>query len=142
MPNPNNPLGLDLDTMYEPTDVEEQVFDLLTAYLPAHLKITPQKAAKKAHSFFPHHCLGEDDDYYPRQFLCEFWEVMFRIAPQLEYQGKPMQRYIALHKALQELPEVFIQGRYRVWQDKPYFGMELHERWSRMSSPDKYTDKY
>lgn len=64
---------------------------------------------------------------------------MFRIAPQLDHQGQPMQRYIALHKALQELPEIFI-GDYRVWQDRPLFNMELHERWSRMFiHPDKYT---
>lgn len=34
MATTNNPLGLDLDTMYEPTDTEENVFDLLAAYLP------------------------------------------------------------------------------------------------------------
>lgn len=139
MATTNNPLGLDLDTMYEPTDIEEKVFDLLTAYLPPDSTITPQQAADKANSFFPYSCLGENDNYYPRQFLGEFWEVMFRIAPQLDYQGQPMQRYIALHKALRELPDIFM-GDYRVWQDRPLFSMELHERWSRMfTHPDKYT---
>lgn len=130
-----NPLGLDLETMYEPTDVEEQVFGLLTAYLPPDSTITPQQAAHKVHSFFPHDHVGENDDNAPCQFVGEFWELMFRIAPQLDYQGEPMQRFIALNKALRELPEIVIfvwSGYSRVWQDRPLFGVELHERWSRM----------
>lgn len=43
MATTNNPLCLDLDTMYEPTDIEENVFDLLTAYLPPDSTITLNK---------------------------------------------------------------------------------------------------
>lgn len=42
MATTNNPLGLDLDTMYEPTDIEENLFNLLTVYLPPDSTITPQ----------------------------------------------------------------------------------------------------
>lgn len=59
---------------------------------------------------------------------------MSQFTPQLDYQGEPMQRFIALNKALRELPEIVIfawSGYSRVWQDRPSFGVELHEKWSR-----------
>lgn len=54
MATTNNPLGLDLETMYEPTDVEQNVFDILAAYLPTDSTTTPQQAADRVNSLSSH----------------------------------------------------------------------------------------
>ena len=66
---------------------------------------------------------------------------MFRIVPQLDYRHETMQHFIALVKALRNLPETIVirdEGNYDgqpVWRDSLYFGPMLPERWNRMSFP-------
>lgn len=135
-----NPLNLDLESPHEPSKVEHAVFTLLATYLPETSPITANQAAEQVDDLVPSHHQSPEEEKYVQttgDFLFEFWELMFRIAPQLNYQHEPMQRFIALVKALRTLPETkLIQdaGIYDgepIWRSGFYFGPMLHERWNR-----------
>lgn len=122
--------------------MEHAVFSLLTTYLPETSSITPKQAAEQINALLPSHCPGpKEEKQSTASFLFEFWELMFCIAPQLDYQQEPMQRFVALVKALRGLPETIViqdGGVYDgqpIWRDGLYFGPMLHERWNRMSFP-------
>lgn len=136
----SNPLNLDLESPHEPSNIEHAVFSLLATYLPETSSTTPNQAAEQVNALLLSHRPGpKEEKQSTASFLFEFWELMFCIAPQLDYQHKPMQRFIALVKALKNLPETIViqdGGIYdgqSVWRDGLYFGPTLHERWNRMS---------
>lgn len=135
----SNPLKLDLESPHEPSNTEHAFFSLLTTYLPQTSSITPDQAADQINALLPsHRPEPKEGKQSTASFLFEFWELMFCIAPQLDYRHEPMQRFIALVQALRNLPETIIiqdEGKYDgqpVWRDGLYFGPMLHERWNRM----------
>lgn len=135
----SNPLNLDLESPHEPTNNEQAIFSLLTTYLPETSTISPDQAADQINARLPDHRPGcKEEKESTADFLFEFWELMFRIAPQLDYRHEPMQRLILLIKALRNLPETIViqdGGKYDgrpVWRNGLYFGPMLHERWNRM----------
>lgn len=135
-----NPLNLDLESPHEPFPIEQAIFSLLTTYLPETSSTTPDQAADQINALLPDHRPGrKEEKESTTDFLFEFWELMFRIAPQLVYRQEPMQRFVALIKALRDLPETIViqdGDKYdgcSVWRDDLYFGPMLHERWNRMS---------
>jgi len=136
----SNPLNLDLESPHEPSNTEHAFFSLLTTYLPETSSITPDQAANQINALLPSHRPGpKEEKESTASFLFEFWELMFRIAPQLDYRHETMQRFVALVKALRNLPETIViqdGGNYDgqpVWRDGLYFEPMLHERWNRMS---------
>lgn len=142
MPYPRpNPLHLDLETQHfhEPSEVEQAVWDLLAAYLPATSTMTSEQAAKRINALCPanRRDVAPDEKQSMGSFIFELWEVIFRFAPQLDYRHEPMQRYIALHKAIPNLPVIIVEdgspwiSGKRLWQDLPYWHMTLSERWNR-----------
>lgn len=74
-----NPLNLDIDCFHPPSDIEENVFNLLISYLPQCSSMTAQHAAEQI--LGPH----PKGNACKRNFLCQVWDIMFRIADQLDY---------------------------------------------------------
>ncbi|KAJ5116586.1 hypothetical protein N7456_000934 [Penicillium angulare] len=137
----SNPLNLDLGDPHELCETEEVIFSLLTRYLPETSSITPNEAAEQVNAFVlevsqrPSPLEGKQE---VSNFLLMFWELMFRLAQQLDYRHEPMQRFIALIKALRNLPETaFIEqpgpgapyDGQPAWRSKCYYTMMLTERW-------------
>lgn len=105
----SNPLNLDLESLHEPSNIEHTVFSLLARYLPKTSSITPNQAAEQLNALQLSHRPGpKEEKQSTASFLFEFWELMFCIAPQLDYQHGPMQRFIALVEALKYLPETTV----------------------------------
>ena len=134
----SNPLNL-VESPHEPSNNEQAIFSFLTTYLPETSTISPNQAADQINAILPDHRPGcKEQKESTAGFLFEFWELMFRIAPQLDYRHEPMQRFILLIKALRNLPETIViqdGGKYHgwpVWRNGLYFGPMLHERWNRM----------
>lgn len=139
-----NPLNIDIECYHPPSDEEQTIFDILTVYLPKDSPISPQQAAHQITSLLPDNQPDENVIDKPSRggFLCSLWELMFRIADQLDYRGEPMQRFIMLIEAIRKTPVLFMKENYwftdgaRVWQDMPYFSMMLCERWNSMPTPE------
>lgn len=138
-----NPLNLDLKSFDPPSETEHAVLSLLASYLPETSSITPNQAAEQINALLPSqhpHAGPNEKDHVQTtpEFLLEFWDLMFCIGPQLDYQHEPMRRFVALVKALKSLPETVVvqeDGEYHgqpVWRG-PYFEMMRDERWHRMS---------
>lgn len=126
----NNPLGLALEANPGEWDIELKLFDILATYLPQDSVLSSQDAAEQINSLFPNNRPGDDEKESPGSFLSEFWDLMFRIGYQLDYQDVPMQRFISLIKALRQLPsEITLENGSRVWQDLPDLPIYLTERW-------------
>lgn len=127
----NNPLGLQLEANPGEWDIELKLFDILTTYLPRDSAWSAPHAAEQINGLFPNNRPGNDDEKEsPGSFLAEFWDLMFRIAYQLDYRDVPMQRVISLIKALQQLPsDIKLEDGSRVWQDLPHLPIFLTERW-------------
>ncbi|KAJ5635717.1 uncharacterized protein N7484_009030 [Penicillium longicatenatum] len=145
----SNPLNLDLESLHVPSNIEHAVFSLLATYLPETSSITPNQAAEQVNDLLLSHRPGpKEERQSTASFLFEFWELMFCIAPQLDYQHEPMQRFIALVEALKNLPETIViqdGGIYDgqpVWRDGLYFGPTLHERWNRIPESTPPEDLY
>ncbi|KAL1970452.1 hypothetical protein VTN77DRAFT_4096 [Rasamsonia byssochlamydoides] len=129
-----NPLGLQLEATPGEWDIELKLFDILTTYLPQDSALSAQHAAEQINSLFPTNRPGEDEKESPGSFLAEFWDLMFRVAYQLDYQDVPMQRFISLIKALRQLPSnITLENGSRVWQDLPDLPIYLTERWHRLN---------
>ncbi|KAJ5291293.1 hypothetical protein N7478_000544 [Penicillium angulare] len=144
----SNPLNLDREDPHEPSNVEHAVFTLLVTYLPETSSITPSQAAEQANALFPSRRPGlKEEEQSTVHFLFEFWELMFRVAPQLDYQHEPMQRFVALVKALKNLPRTIITrdesiyDSFSVWRGL-YFGPMLHERWNQIPENKPPEDLY
>lgn len=133
-----NPLELDIECLYQPTDTEQPIFNILTSYLSHNSSITAQQVAETITVLLPDSQPDDETTDQPSRggFLCELWDLMFRVAYQLDYQEEPMQRFIMLVKAIRESPVVimkegdrFTDGE-RVWQDLPYFSVMLYGKWT------------
>ena len=63
--------------------------------------------------------------------------MMFRIVPQLQWRGEPMQRFISLLQAVRSLPKIPVEDEgqengYKEWSLSGYLIISLDERWRRM----------
>jgi hypothetical protein len=127
-----NPLNLQLEANPGEWDIENKLFDILTTYLPQDSALSSEQAAEQINSLFPDNRPGDEEKESSGSFLAEFWDLMVRIAYQLDYQDVPMQRFIGLMKALRQLPsDIMLKDGLRLWQDLPSFSMFLIERWNR-----------
>lgn len=122
-----HPLELDIECFHPPSDMEQTVFNLLTSYLPQDSSIAPQQAVEKILARLPGDKTNEESAQRPSRegFLCELWDLMFRVAYQLDYREEPMQRFINLIKVLRERLGSILGDS----EDISYFGMMLCEKW-------------
>lgn len=82
---PFNPLGIEFAASHNPSESEQATFDYLTTHLPADSSITPEEAVRHINTLYP-----EDLDATEVSFLYRFWELVYCIGPQLDYQREPM----------------------------------------------------
>ncbi|PWY76067.1 hypothetical protein BO94DRAFT_538463 [Aspergillus sclerotioniger CBS 115572] len=146
-----NPLNLDAQIHPLAHAREHVLFDLLARYLPADSPITAAQAAREINAHFPYF-QPRYDPTLPHQesgqdFCFNFWELAFRLPPQLDYREEPMQRFLALRDALSELPPVILKdgdefdGR-SAWNPPFYFHMMLIERLNQIGNPEEVGDKW
>ncbi|KAH8680438.1 hypothetical protein BGZ61DRAFT_481128 [Ilyonectria robusta] len=124
---PNLQLDPGSDSM---TDTELETFPILTSYLSATSQPTASEAAKQINSLFPSHRGNGEANKSPEGFLAAFWDLMFRVAIQLDYQTQSMHKFVSLIKALRDLPNTTaLKDGRRLWQDLPDLALFLTERW-------------
>jgi hypothetical protein len=125
----DNPLNLQLEANPGYWYVEHEIFKVLTAYLPTTSTWTASAAAAKLNSFYP--SIRQDDERKeePMSFFSEFWEIMFRIGCQVDCHTHPMERFIALIKALREINVDEPNG---AWGKLPQMSLFLAERYNGM----------
>ncbi|KAE8402363.1 hypothetical protein BDV37DRAFT_284844 [Aspergillus pseudonomiae] len=139
--NPENPLNLQREGVPGEWDVEDKLFEILTTYLPPVSDMTAGQAAEQINRLFPANRPEGSDKESPESFLFEFWDLMIKVACQLDHEEIPMQRFVNLLKALRQLPANVVLGDGTpAWRDLPHFSMYLSEEWNsfnpRESGPD------
>jgi len=133
----SNTLGLQLDANPGEWEIETELFNILTTYLPGDSTVTAQSAAEDINALFPLHRKDEGDREEPSSFLSELWDMMFRVIQQVDYQSEPVQRLIKLIRALKTLPSTTTfdrgHGPEKLWQDLPGMEYQIGEVWNRTS---------
>ncbi|OJJ85388.1 DUF3632 domain-containing protein [Aspergillus glaucus CBS 516.65] len=127
---PFNSLGIEYAVSHNPSEREQAIFDYLTTYLPADSSITPEEAVHHTNTLFP-----EDLNATEISFLYRFWQLVFCIGPQLDYQQEPMQRFVALLEALEILPDILQGGAYpgrNSHATRIYVSMAFGEQWNSL----------
>lgn len=127
---PFNSLGIEYAVSHNPSEREQAIFDYLTTYLPADSSITPEEAVHHTNTLFP-----EDLNATEISFLYRFWQLVFCIGPQLDYQQEPMQRFVALLEALEILPDILQGDAYpgrNSHATRIYVSMAFGEQWNSM----------
>lgn len=78
--------------------------NVLFKYLPQDSSIAPQQAAEQILALLPGEKPNEESTQRPSRegFLCGLWDLMFRVAYQLDYREEPMQHFINLIRILRE----------------------------------------
>lgn len=126
----SNPLELDCTISHNPSEEEQAIFDCLTTYLPAESSITADEAVQQIITLFP-----EDLDTTGTSFIYLFWQLVFCVGSQLDYQQEPMQRFIALLATLEILPDK-IQGSAYPGRNSHastlYFTFAFGDQWDSM----------
>ena len=122
MTEQNNILNLQLE-VFEPEEIELNIFKVLAAYLPSISSLSAEQAAQKLNGLHPANRSDESDKEQSWHFFQWFWTQIFEIACQHNYEDELMQRLVRLVSALRKLPSIADTGNGQVWEDLP--GMAL-----------------
>lgn len=128
--SPFNSLGIEYAVSHNPSEKEQVIFDYLITYLPADSSITPEEAVHHINTLFP-----EDHDATGVSLLYQFWQLVYCIGSQLDYQQEPMQRFVALLEALEILPDILQGGAYpgrNSHANRIYTCLAFGEQWNSM----------
>ncbi|BCR85842.1 DUF3632 domain-containing protein [Aspergillus chevalieri] len=128
--SPFNSLGIEYAVSHNPSEKEQVIFDYLITYLPADSSITPEEAVHHINTLFP-----EDHDATGVSLLYQFWQLVYCIGSQLDYQQEPMQRFVALLEALEILPDILQGGAYpgrNSHANRIYTCLAFGEQWNSL----------
>lgn len=128
MTEQNNILNLQLE-VFEPEEIELNIFKDLAAYLPSTSSLSAEQAAQKLNGLHPANRPDESGKEQSWHFFQWFWTQMFGIACQLDYEDEPMQRFVRLISALRKLPRIADAENGQVWEDLPGMAMCHLEYW-------------
>lgn len=132
-----NPLGLEFTIPHKPSGEERAIFDYLATYLPADSAITVDEAVQQIITLFP-----EELDTTGTSFIYLFWQLVFCIGSQLDYDYEPMQRFIALLRDLEILPDEIQGGAYpgrNSHSSRMYYIFTFADMWRSMLPTSRFS---
>ena len=105
-------------------DIGEQMFSILSEMLQPSTNTTLQTAGQsidELYSTYQNQQPDHEKEAAAGSFLCEFWELVWKLASQLPHDGPQQENLIKFVKTLRDVPSRNMHDGIRVWEDLSEF---------------------
>ena len=123
----------------DPWEVSLDIFNLLCDFIQSSSPSSPSTAASNLNALYPDNRVhGDGKKESPASFLLEMWDVVIKVAIQLELDSPELRRLVLLIKTLRDVkPEQMLHVWDRpviLWKDLPLLRAAMTERLNRQST--------
>ena len=125
----------------EPWEVSKKIFDILCDYLQPNTPLSAKPPAVSLAGLFPENRPVKDDETKEsaETFLLEMWQVVLKVAVQLEPESVEQQKLVSLLQTLRQTKpartlQIWNQPTV-LWKDLPLLGPTMTETFNGITYP-------